>query len=130
ASTLSLLEVAPVRWIYPMLLRRWHGGAVKVAGTVAEGDEVAGFRVLHFPGHAPGLIGLWRESDRLARVRCRLPGRLGAAETAARGRGERPPPRLQLEPPGGEALLAAAGGARTAGRRDRSRAAPARRAAA
>ena len=65
---LSLLEVAPVRWIYPTLLRRWDGGAVKVAGTVAEGDEVAGFRVLHFPGHAPGLIGLWRESDRVALV--------------------------------------------------------------
>jgi glyoxylase-like metal-dependent hydrolase (beta-lactamase superfamily II) len=24
--------------------------------------------VRHFPGHAPGLIGLWRESDRLAIV--------------------------------------------------------------
>jgi len=65
---LSLLPVAPVRWIYPFLLRRWDGGAVKVNGTVAEGDEVAGFKVLHFPGHAPGLIGLWRESDRLALV--------------------------------------------------------------
>jgi hydroxyacylglutathione hydrolase len=65
---LSLLEVAPVRWIYPMLLKHWDGGPVKVAGTVAEGEEVAGFRVLHFPGHAPGLIGLWRESDRVALV--------------------------------------------------------------
>ena len=41
---------------------------MKIAGTVAEGDEVAGFEVLHFPGHAPGLIGLWRESDRVALV--------------------------------------------------------------
>lgn len=65
---LSQLPVAPVRWIYPFLLRRWDGGAVKIAGTVAEGDEVAGFRVVHFPGHAPGLIGLWRESDRVALV--------------------------------------------------------------
>lgn len=65
---LSQLPVAPVRWIYPFLLRRWDGGAVKIDGTVSEGDEVAGFRVLHFPGHAPGLIGLWRESDRLAIV--------------------------------------------------------------
>jgi hydroxyacylglutathione hydrolase len=65
---LSKLPVAPVRWIYPTLLRRWDGGAVKIAGTVGEDDEVAGFRVLHFPGHAPGLIGLWRESDRLAIV--------------------------------------------------------------
>jgi glyoxylase-like metal-dependent hydrolase (beta-lactamase superfamily II) len=65
---LSELPVAPVRWIYPTLLRRWDGGAVKIDGTVAEGDEVAGFRVVHFPGHAPGLIGLWRESDRVALV--------------------------------------------------------------
>jgi len=55
-----------------LLLRRllpvWDGGPVSIAGTVAEGDEVCGFRVLHLPGHAPGLIGLWRESDRLALV--------------------------------------------------------------
>jgi hydroxyacylglutathione hydrolase len=65
---LAQLPVAPVRWIYPTLLRRWDGGAVKIDGTVSEGDEVAGFRVIHFPGHAPGLIGLWRESDRVALV--------------------------------------------------------------
>lgn len=59
---------APARWLYPLLLRRWDGGAVKIAGNVAEDDEVAGFRVVHFPGHAPGQIGLWRESDRLALV--------------------------------------------------------------
>ena len=65
---LSQLPVAWVRWIYPLLLRRWDGGAVKIDGTVAEGDRVAGFEVLHLPGHAPGLIGLWRESDRVAIV--------------------------------------------------------------
>jgi hydroxyacylglutathione hydrolase len=65
---LAQLPVAWVRRLYPFLLRRWDGGAVKIAGTVCEGDEVAGFRVLHFPGHAPGLIGLWRESDRVALV--------------------------------------------------------------
>lgn len=65
---ISTLPWAPARWIYPLLMRRWDGGAVKVDDTVSEGDEVAGFRVLHFPGHAPGLIGLWRESDRLALV--------------------------------------------------------------
>jgi glyoxylase-like metal-dependent hydrolase (beta-lactamase superfamily II) len=65
---LSQLPFAPVRWIYPTLLKRWDGGAVRIAGTVSEGDDVAGFRVIHFPGHSPGLIGLWRESDRLAIV--------------------------------------------------------------
>jgi glyoxylase-like metal-dependent hydrolase (beta-lactamase superfamily II)/predicted ester cyclase len=44
----------------------WDGGPVKISGTVNEGDELAGFRVVNFPGHAPGMIGLWRESDRLA----------------------------------------------------------------
>jgi glyoxylase-like metal-dependent hydrolase (beta-lactamase superfamily II) len=65
---LSQLPVAWVRMLYPTLLRRWDGGAVEIAGTVSEGDRVAGFEVLHFPGHAPGLIGLWRESDRVALV--------------------------------------------------------------
>jgi glyoxylase-like metal-dependent hydrolase (beta-lactamase superfamily II) len=65
---LAQLPVAPVRWIYPLLLRRWDGGAVKIAGTVSEGDTVAGFEVIHFPGHAPGLIGLWRKRDRVALV--------------------------------------------------------------
>jgi glyoxylase-like metal-dependent hydrolase (beta-lactamase superfamily II)/predicted ester cyclase len=58
----------PARWLYPSLFRSWDGGPVRVAGTVSEGDEVAGFRVVHLPGHAPGLIALWRESDRLALV--------------------------------------------------------------
>lgn len=62
---MSKLTVTWVRWIYPALHHRWDGGPVKVAGTVEEGDDVAGFRVIHFPGHAPGLIGLWREADRL-----------------------------------------------------------------
>ena len=46
----------------------WDGGPVQITGTVGEGDEVSGFRVVDLPGHAPGLIGLWRESDRLALV--------------------------------------------------------------
>jgi len=32
---------------------------------VQEGDDVAGFEVVHLPGHAPWLIGLWRASDRV-----------------------------------------------------------------
>jgi glyoxylase-like metal-dependent hydrolase (beta-lactamase superfamily II)/predicted ester cyclase len=56
------------RRVYPRLLAAWDGGAVTIAGTVQEGDEVAGFRVVELPGHAPGLIGLFRDSDRLALV--------------------------------------------------------------
>jgi glyoxylase-like metal-dependent hydrolase (beta-lactamase superfamily II) len=46
----------------------WDGGPVTIAGTLREGDAVAGFEVLELPGHAPGLIGLWRASDRVALV--------------------------------------------------------------
>ena len=63
----SLEELGWRRPIHRWLHRRfWDGGPVKIAGTVSEGDEVAGFRVVHLPGHAPGLIALYRESDRLA----------------------------------------------------------------
>jgi glyoxylase-like metal-dependent hydrolase (beta-lactamase superfamily II) len=54
------------RLVYPSLLRMWDGGPVTISGTVQEGDEVAGFRVVEIPGHAPGMIALWRESDRVA----------------------------------------------------------------
>ncbi len=57
-----------VRFVYARLLPIWDGGAVAIEGTVQEGDEVAGFKVVDLPGHAPGLIGLFRESDRLALV--------------------------------------------------------------
>ena len=54
------------RLLLPRLLHVWDGGPVQIAGTLAEGDDIAGFKVIHLPGHAPGQIGLWRESDRLA----------------------------------------------------------------
>jgi hydroxyacylglutathione hydrolase len=59
---------AYARPIYARLLPAWDGGATPIAGTVAEGDAVAGFRVVELPGHAPGLIALYREADRLALV--------------------------------------------------------------
>jgi glyoxylase-like metal-dependent hydrolase (beta-lactamase superfamily II)/predicted ester cyclase len=58
-----------MRQIHRLLHRfAWDGGPVPIAGTLKEGDEVAGFQVVHIPGHAPGQIALWRESDRLALV--------------------------------------------------------------
>jgi glyoxylase-like metal-dependent hydrolase (beta-lactamase superfamily II)/predicted ester cyclase len=56
------------RALYKRLLPAWDGGAVRIAGTLQEGDAVGGFRVIELPGHAPGLIGLFRDSDRLALV--------------------------------------------------------------
>ena len=53
------------RWLYRVVFPIWDGGPVSIAGTIAEGERIAGFEVVHLPGHAPGQIGLWRESDRL-----------------------------------------------------------------
>ena len=44
------------------------GGPLQITGTLEAGDPVAGFQILHLPGHTPGQIGLWREEDRLAIV--------------------------------------------------------------
>jgi hydroxyacylglutathione hydrolase len=56
------------RLLLGKLLPVWDGGAVQVAGTVQAGDQIAGFRVIDLPGHAPGLIGLFRDSDRVTLV--------------------------------------------------------------
>lgn len=58
----------PARWILPRMFAWWDGGPVEVAGTLAEGDRVEGFEVVHLPGHAPGLIALHRPADGLALV--------------------------------------------------------------
>jgi glyoxylase-like metal-dependent hydrolase (beta-lactamase superfamily II) len=57
-----------VRRVHGVMHHVWDGGPVAIAGTVRAGDRVAGFEVVELPGHAPGLIGLWRERDRLALV--------------------------------------------------------------
>src|SRR5688572_8218092 len=64
----SRMESRVMRTVMPRLLKVWDGGPVRISDTVSEGDEVAGFTVKHTPGHAPGLISLWRQSDRLALV--------------------------------------------------------------
>jgi hydroxyacylglutathione hydrolase len=46
--------------------RMWEGPPHKVDRVLREGDEVAGFRVVHAPGHAPGEVIFFRESDRVA----------------------------------------------------------------
>jgi glyoxylase-like metal-dependent hydrolase (beta-lactamase superfamily II)/predicted ester cyclase len=57
----------PMRQVHRLLHRyAWDGGPVNISDTVTEGDELAGFSVIEIPGHAPGQIALWRESDRLA----------------------------------------------------------------
>jgi hydroxyacylglutathione hydrolase len=43
----------------------WTGPPHPVARALTEGDEVAGFSVLECPGHSPGHVAYWRESDRV-----------------------------------------------------------------
>lgn len=39
--------------------------AHRVDRALSEGDEIAGFTVLDTPGHSPGHVSFWRESDRV-----------------------------------------------------------------
>jgi hydroxyacylglutathione hydrolase len=48
-----------------LVMKAWGGPAYPVARRLREGDEVAGFRVLDVPGHSPGHVAYWRESDRV-----------------------------------------------------------------
>jgi hydroxyacylglutathione hydrolase len=42
----------------------WWKDHHPVARRLTQGDIVAGFEVIGFPGHTPGQLGLWREADR------------------------------------------------------------------
>ncbi|HET7574029.1 MAG TPA: MBL fold metallo-hydrolase [Solirubrobacterales bacterium] len=46
--------------------RLWQGPPHPVDRVLHEGEEVAGFRVVHAPGHAPGEVIFFRDSDRVA----------------------------------------------------------------
>ena len=46
--------------------RLWEGPPHRVDRVLRDGDEVTGFRVIHAPGHAPGEVIFWRETDRVA----------------------------------------------------------------
>ena len=48
--------------------RFWAGPPYPVSPVLHEGDSVAGFRVIHAPGHTPGHIVLFRDQDRVAIV--------------------------------------------------------------
>lgn len=68
----------------------WSWERHPVERNLAEGDEVAGFRVVAFPGHTPGQLGLWRQSDRT--VLCADTMRGMSFLTGRRQLGEMPKP--------------------------------------
>jgi hydroxyacylglutathione hydrolase len=46
------------------LFAGWWKDPHPVSRRLIDGEQVAGFTVIEFPGHTPGQVGLWRESDR------------------------------------------------------------------
>jgi hydroxyacylglutathione hydrolase len=49
-----------------LIVRFWQGPPYQVDRVLRRGDEVAGFRVIHAPGHSPGEVIYFRDSDRVA----------------------------------------------------------------
>jgi glyoxylase-like metal-dependent hydrolase (beta-lactamase superfamily II) len=49
-----------LRWMQRLV----GGPGVPVDRALVEGDETGGFTVLETPGHSPGHVAFWRESDR------------------------------------------------------------------
>ena len=49
-----------------VIARIWQGPPYKVERVLNEGDEVAGMRVVHAPGHSRGEVIFFRDSDRVA----------------------------------------------------------------
>jgi glyoxylase-like metal-dependent hydrolase (beta-lactamase superfamily II) len=58
--------MTPANRILRLGMRVWAGPAAPVGRVLREGDEVAGFRVVHTPGHTPGHVVYFRETDRVA----------------------------------------------------------------
>ena len=56
----------PTTFIVNVLGRAIAGPPHKVGRVLREGDEIAGFRVVHAPGHTPGHVIYFRDSDRVA----------------------------------------------------------------
>jgi hydroxyacylglutathione hydrolase len=56
---------SPSTWATFVQRHFWVGPPHPVARALVEGDQVAGFTVLETPGHSPGHVAYWRESDRV-----------------------------------------------------------------
>jgi hydroxyacylglutathione hydrolase len=60
-----ILERQPEHPINKVFFKNFAGPGRRVDRKLVEGDEVAGFKVLHVPGHSVGHVAYWRESDRV-----------------------------------------------------------------
>jgi hydroxyacylglutathione hydrolase len=59
-------EAAPENFVNRLVRVVWQGPPHPVGRVLQEGDEVAGFRVVHAPGHARGEVIFFREADGVA----------------------------------------------------------------
>jgi hydroxyacylglutathione hydrolase len=59
-------EAAPEHLVNRLFEAIWQGPPYEVERVLRAGDEVAGFRVVHAPGHSRGEVIFFRESDRVA----------------------------------------------------------------
>jgi glyoxylase-like metal-dependent hydrolase (beta-lactamase superfamily II) len=60
----TIEQTQPDHPINRLIHRFWLGPPYPVARRLREGDVVAGFEVLHVPGHSAGHVAYWRASDR------------------------------------------------------------------
>jgi hydroxyacylglutathione hydrolase len=60
----TIPQTQPDHLVNRLIERFWLGPPHPVARRLEEGDEIAGFTVLHVPGHSAGHVAYWRESDR------------------------------------------------------------------
>lgn len=58
-------KTLPVNWNTNLQHRFWTGPPHPVAKRLCEGDTVGDFTVIDAPGHSPGQVAYWRESDRV-----------------------------------------------------------------
>ncbi len=64
AETPNLIgERQPDHFMAQLFFKTCTGPGHPVDRKLVEGDEVAGFKVLHVPGHSAGHLAFWRESD-------------------------------------------------------------------
>jgi hydroxyacylglutathione hydrolase len=59
-------EAAAGSLVNKLIRAIWQGPPHRVDNVLEEGDEVAGFRVVHAPGHARGEVIFFRDQDRVA----------------------------------------------------------------
>jgi hydroxyacylglutathione hydrolase len=65
-GTRPIQEASSSSLVNRVIRASWQGPPHKVDRVLQEGDEVAGFGVVHAPGHARGEVIFFRESDRVA----------------------------------------------------------------